>query len=129
MIIYQAFDASNIFGILADKENNLWVSSTGNEVIKYNEKAITKFNASNGLNIKGARVIIQDKQGTVWVGGSNGLFSITNNVVKKYMLLPDSTKVRSLLFDKEDNMWVGTNGQGLFCFQGKCFDIRWAQNQ
>jgi len=112
------FGASNIFGILADKENNLWVSPTGNEVIKYNEKGITKYNASNGLNIKGARIIVQDKQGAIWVGGSNGLFSITNNIVKKYTPLPDSTKVKSLLFDKDNNMWVGTNGQGLYCFQG-----------
>lgn len=113
------FDASNIFGILADRDNNLWVSPTGIEVIKYSEKSTTKYNAGNGLNIRGARVIAQDKEGTIWVGGKNGLFYIKDNIVKKYALLPDSSAVRSLIFDKDANMWVGTSGQGLFCFQGK----------
>ncbi len=112
------FDVSNIFGIMADKENNLWASPNGTEVIKYNEKSTVKFNAKNGLPIKGARVIVQDKKGIVWVGGSNGLFSINNTIVKKYALLPDSTAVRSILFDKNNNMWIGTSGQGLYCFQG-----------
>ncbi|MHB8403728.1 MAG: two-component regulator propeller domain-containing protein, partial [Bacteroidia bacterium] len=114
------FNASSIFGILADTDNNLWVSPSGNEVIKYNEKGTTKYNSSNGLNIKGARVIAQGKQGVVWVGGSNGLFSIKNNVVKKFTLLPDSSEVRSVLVDAANNLWVGTSGQGLYCFQN-CF--------
>jgi ligand-binding sensor domain-containing protein/two-component sensor histidine kinase len=113
------FDASNIFGILTDKENNLWASPNGTEVIKYNEKGITKFNSKNGLNIKGARIIVQDKQGTVWIGGANGLFSINNNIVKKYAQLSDTISVRSILFDKNNNMWIGTSGQGLYCFQEK----------
>ncbi|HTA63424.1 MAG TPA: two-component regulator propeller domain-containing protein [Bacteroidia bacterium] len=113
------FDASNIFGIMTDKANNLWVSPNGTEVIKYNEKNTTKFNSKNGLSIRGARVIAQDKHGVVWVGGTNGLFSINNNAAKKYSLLPDSASVRSILFDKNNNMWIGTNGQGLYCFQEK----------
>ena len=112
------FDASNIFGILADNENNLWAAPNGNEVIKYNGKNAQTFDSKNGLNIKGARVIIEDKKNTIWIGGSNGLFSIKNNTVQKFNLLPDSTSVRSILFDKNDNMWIGTSGQGLYCFQG-----------
>ena len=112
------FDASSIFGIMADKENNLWISPNGKEVIKYNKQNSTVFNSKNGLDIRGARVIVQDKKGVVWLGGSNGLFYIANNAVKKYSLLPDSTAVRSILFDKNDNLWVGTTGQGLYCFQG-----------
>ncbi|MEO8759386.1 MAG: two-component regulator propeller domain-containing protein, partial [Bacteroidia bacterium] len=112
------FDASDIFGILSDTENNLWAAPNGNEVIKYNGKNTQTFNSKNGLNIIGARIIAQDKQGAIWVGGSNGLFSIKNNTVQKFKLLPDSTSVRSVLFDKDENMWVGTSGQGLYCFQG-----------
>jgi two-component sensor histidine kinase/ligand-binding sensor domain-containing protein len=114
----EGFAASNIFGILADKENNLWASSGGNEVTKFNGKQSTKFNLKNGLVIKGARVIVQDKKGVVWVGGSNGLFFIEGNRAKRYFLLPDSVSVRSVLFDSNNNMWVGSNGQGLYCFQG-----------
>ncbi len=111
------FGASDIFGICTDKENNLWVAPNGNEVIKYNGKKPKTFNHKNGLAIEGARIITQDKQGNIWVGGTNGLFTIKNNSVQKFKLLPDSISVRSILFDRDNNMWVGCNGQGLYCFQ------------
>ena len=114
----EGFDGSNIFGILADNESNLWVSSSDHEVIKYNEKRIVKFNSKNGLSIKGARVIVQDKKNVVWVGGSNGLFFTKGNGFSKFKQLPDSVSVRSILFDRDNNLWVGSNGQGLYCFQG-----------
>ncbi|MBS1646672.1 MAG: hypothetical protein JST67_04975 [Bacteroidetes bacterium] len=111
------FDNDAIFGILSDSEGNLWVSPNGNEVLQYNGATTTHYNAKNGLDIKNIRIIKQDKEKTVWVGGGNGLFYIKNKQVQKFKALPDSVKVRSLLFDTNGTMWVGSNGQGIYCFE------------
>ena len=113
------FESATIFGILADKDKNIWVTHNGNELLKFNEKGLSHYNEKNGLHVKGARVLVQDKKGIIWVGGSNGLFSVQGSVIMRYAGIPDSVSVRSILFDRNNNLWVGTGGNGLYCFEGK----------
>lgn len=73
----------------------------------------------NGLSSNTVNAIIQDQQGLVWMGTSDGLnkFDGSNFTVYTHNEL-DSTSIPSntitcLLEDRSGRLWVGTNGGGL----------------
>ncbi len=67
-----------------------------------------------------ARVLFEDRDGTIWVGTSfNGLVAYRSGVITKYTTkqgLP-SHAVRAIQQDRDGSLWVGTRGGGLARFK------------
>jgi ligand-binding sensor domain-containing protein/two-component sensor histidine kinase len=107
-------DHTSIFGIYADKENNLWAAPNGIGILKYDGTTVKLFDEKSGLTNKFVRCIVQDCTGVIWAGGAGGLYSIKGNAVQKTNFFPANIPVRSLLVDKDNSLWIGTNGQFLY---------------
>jgi ligand-binding sensor domain-containing protein/signal transduction histidine kinase len=60
--------------------------------------------------------VYEDPQGNVWIGGSHGLFRATTGRLE--LALADMT-VRYMYGDRDGDLWVGTNGAGLFRFKDR----------
>ena len=60
--------------MLEDKEGNIWLSSEGFGVYRYNGKFFTNYNQRQGLDVKAVQTIFEDKEGRFWVGGGGGLY-------------------------------------------------------
>src|SRR5947209_4037723 len=56
----------------------------------------------------------EDAQGTVWIGKEEGLFRASSAGLE---LVVAGMQVRSLYSDRDGNLWVGTNGDGLYRFK------------
>ncbi len=108
------FDHTSIFGIYADKENNLWAAPNGIGLLKYDGSTLKLFDEKSGITNKFIRCIVQDCTGIIWAGGAGGLYTINKNSVQKTNFLPANMAVRSLLVDKDNSLWIGTNGQFLY---------------
>jgi ligand-binding sensor domain-containing protein len=62
-----------VYSILEDRSGNIWFASE-NGTIKYNGKAVERYNKANGLIDKRVTTIVQDKKGHLWFGTDEGVF-------------------------------------------------------
>lgn len=119
-----------ILSIYEDANDNLWFGTYGGGVSKYDGKNFSKFDNTNGfgdviLSIAG------DRKGNIWFSHLDGGVSVWDGkygndsslVFKRYKAKEGFTDrpVRALFVDKDDMLWLGTEGDGVFTFDGKTF--------
>jgi len=64
---------NDVFGIYNDDSGSLWITTISNGVYKYNGSTFNNYKVP-----KSAMSILKDSKGTIWLGCSGGLFSITS---------------------------------------------------
>ncbi len=66
---------STIMSMIEDKKGNLWFSTDGEGVWRYDGKAFKNFNTEDGLLNNSVVCIVEDKKGNLWFGTRNtGLY-------------------------------------------------------
>jgi ligand-binding sensor domain-containing protein/DNA-binding CsgD family transcriptional regulator len=113
--------SSNIFTILADSDNRIWVGTlNGLNVITH--KNGDNFSIKEYTSVKGdssslsSNIILslyQDQENTIWVGTSNGLNKFLSGT-EKFCRIFDfqaghSFEIRSILESNNHYLWLGTN--------------------
>lgn len=105
--------------VLFDKEGALWITTLGNGIVRsqapgrlkgingISSTEVESFTAKDGLSGDVVRSILQDREGNIWVGTSNGLdrFRKTNLVP---VSLPFKTWNAVLAPGDEGDVWVAT---------------------
>ncbi len=106
-------------------EGNLYFISMSHGVFHKNvrTKVITHIEKEeNSRFYRGGHL---DKQGTLWVYSSESIITITGNkvvhVVNTVKGLPVTDAVLCVFDDNEGNVWIGSNGKGMFRFPGEQF--------
>jgi ligand-binding sensor domain-containing protein len=129
-------DARIVAGI-EDTNGNLWFSSIGEGVFKYDGISFVHFGIEQGLNSNSIYSILQDKNGNIWVGTEKGLnrfdgnkfvsvpivlknnssnyFNNSNNIST-----PTENKVWSIMQDRIGTIWFGTD-DAVYCYIEKKF--------
>lgn len=69
--------------------------------------------------------IAEDADGNIWIGGEHGLVAFNKSGVKRFEADDEHSNIsiRSLLFDKEDGLWIGTYTDGLHRLRRGKFDM------
>ncbi|MBK9096987.1 MAG: response regulator [bacterium] len=126
------FPAASIISLLKDRSGVLWAGSDGNGLFKI-YSGDNKFNSalfdSDELNSGKLAVnsLLINKPGEIWIGTDNlGIIQTTiksllsksiilskNITDHKLYYLTDKKSITSLLKDRDDNIWVGTYGEGI----------------
>lgn len=100
-----------IFHVVRDKQGTTWYCTERGLARERNgqiEHLRTKELLQSGLRIH------VDAQGTVWIAKEDGLFRATSAGLE---LVEAELPVRSLYSDRDGNLWVGTNGHGMYRFK------------
>jgi signal transduction histidine kinase/ligand-binding sensor domain-containing protein len=115
-------------GILFDRDGALWITSIGDgmrrapapdqlhgSIAQFSDKAEI-FTAKDGLSGDDVRAILQDREGTIWVGTVNGLdrFRKTNVVPFPLPINPGQT---ALAAGNDGDLWVDSLGS-IFLVRG-----------
>ena len=103
---------SDIRDVLKDQRGNTWYC-TGLGVMRETNGRVENLDpqATTG---KAALHAYEDARGTIWIGKENGLFRATANGLE---LMLGEVHIRSLYSDRDGNLWVGTNGAGIYRFR------------
>ncbi|MDR2804845.1 MAG: response regulator [Dysgonamonadaceae bacterium] len=125
----QPTNSNNVFDLLRDSQNRIWVASFGGGLhyADLNEKEITfRHISTRTVNQDMVRAIMQDHTGMIWTGTNEGV-----NVFDPNELVRDNTKyinfhfdvnddrsinnneVKAIFEDSQGRIWFGTTGGGL----------------
>ena len=102
--------------------NNVNAFAENSDTEKYERDYLSRvFNSENGLEGTTANCICPDSNGFLWFGSYTGLYRYDGNEFKKYLLNGRSLPVNDIVEDESGNLWIGTNGDGVYSFDGTDF--------
>lgn len=118
-----------------DKHGDLWLVTLGGGVFKYDGTKMTQYAVKREDNepMMWGVSIYRDRQDNMWlVSPKQGLYKINGDVFEKFKgrkptasavageVVPDIGPSCWVIFqDKDDNYWFGSDGNGVFRFDGK----------
>lgn len=109
-----------------DRGNRMWLLTNLGLYRIENGKAILHNIQGRALDdLPVLLCMTQDSAGTYWLGTRSGVLKMTNNSIEAYNKrngLSDNI-FRDILTDAEGNVWMASDGQGLFRFSGSPFSI------
>jgi ligand-binding sensor domain-containing protein/signal transduction histidine kinase len=115
--------APNVNRIFRDHDKQVWVATSGGlyKIVK-NQLAREVLNGEEQAPVAFLS-IAQDRNGSIWLGTNKGVIKMTGAAVQYYNKhngLSDNTFL-ALLTDAEGNVWMASDGQGIFRFSGTQF--------
>jgi ligand-binding sensor domain-containing protein len=116
----QGATSGNLTCELQDKDGNLWFSTTGEGVYRFDGKSFTNYTTKNGLFDNTASSIIQDKLGNILIGTNAGICKYDGNIFSKYFETDTLNNLRiiALLEDREGNIWFSAMNKGIYRYDG-----------
>ncbi len=116
-------DKVSVSDIVLSSNNNIWLSTFGEGIFLLNESGILNITEQQGLQNNFVREIAVDSSGYLWVASRSGLNKVTpdgqptfnTNIGLNY------DNIKTLFIDREENLWIGTDGKGVFRFTGENF--------
>ena len=94
-----------------DSKGIIWFGTNGDGLVRYDGKTLEKFTQKDGIGTGTAvRGIVEDKNGNIWFGTSNGLTrydgkTFTNYSTKEGLIDND---IWAIEIDKDGIIWVGS---------------------
>lgn len=100
--------------MLHDRQGNLWLGTESDGVMRLGAGGLQRMPA--GRQLPGGRILslLEDAEGSIWVGANGGMFRIRETLFSSYTssdgLSGDYT--RTVLEDRQGRLWIGS-AQGL----------------
>ncbi|MDX1701981.1 MAG: two-component regulator propeller domain-containing protein, partial [Melioribacteraceae bacterium] len=130
-----SLSSNKITKLLVDSKNTVWIGTFGgglNRIIPVSDDSIRIENMNEVSNYKfGDKItsLFEDSKGNIWVGSYDGNVTIIENKSESNQFVLRSVKdkfesrnknnplsVMSIVEDKNANIWLGTYGDGLYCY-------------
>lgn len=107
---------------MEDENGDLYFSS-GYSIFRYDGKSFVNI-AEKEIHKIWSNFLFKDTKGILWLGAENrnadgGLYKYDKKTFSKFKTL--DTDMISVVEDNKGNIWFGSNGQGLFRYDGKEF--------
>jgi signal transduction histidine kinase/ligand-binding sensor domain-containing protein/CheY-like chemotaxis protein/HPt (histidine-containing phosphotransfer) domain-containing protein len=112
----ELFAGGDLRAVLEDAEGSLWIGSYGSGLLRLRDGKFTSAGRPEGLLGDSPWSIAPRKAGGVWVGANGGASSYVDGNFQ-HVAGPrghESVAARAVLEDDAQNLWVGTEGAGVF---------------
>ena len=126
------FKSNRIMSFAEDSMGTIWIGSFLSGLYSYNPKSKTFIHhqepalTEKYIDTKNIRKVLVDQSDNIWLGTRTGLFKLSNinnypkvesynALINKTLKTTASFNVITTLFeDQNNNIWIGTDGYGLF---------------
>lgn len=106
-------DDKSLFHVVKDRRGNTWYC-TGKGVVRESGGRLERLAWEQGSALRA----YEDAQGNIWIQKAVGLYRATATGLEA---VDPRMQVWSLFSDRDGNLWVGTNGDGLYRFKNRAF--------
>ena len=106
---------SKAWSVLVDNHQHIWAGTSGEGLFRFMAYYFQPVDAAQRIGPQ-MNALFQGADGTVWVGGQNGLGGFDGENWKLYTTtdgLPPNS-IRALASGTNQDLWIGTDGGGLF---------------
>lgn len=107
----------NIWFVYKDSKGNIWASATNEGSLYLFDRAKNSFVLFD-KTINNLQCLTEASDGKLWGGNYTSLFGIEKGS-RKYKKINIGNPIRSILEDKNKNLWLGTQEGGLLLFDRK----------
>jgi len=109
------FDAR---AILVDREQNIWAATLSAGLFRWETDRFQPAPGHDQIN-NAIYALYQDRAGKVWAGTARGLAGWDGHAWRVYAADDglSANIVRAVADDATGNLWIGTEGRGLFCLR------------
>ena len=109
---------SSMRTVIQDSRGSIWVGTTAG-FLQYRDGAITSYTELDGRSLPWVNCIAEDQTGTLWIGAMDSLLKLRNGqLFREPTWTSRAVEIRSIYRDANDRMWVATDGNGLFLYEG-----------
>lgn len=105
---------------ITGNETHIWIATkNGIYEIQRENRAITYYNKEDGLEHNVIKSLSLDKKGNLWYSTASAYLSYIKNGKIVNIVISEDQRVHdqvAITMDNNDNIWLATNGSGLFIF-------------
>lgn len=105
-----------VLSLLVDREGTLWVGTDGGGLNRVKRQVFETLDVSRGMVVQSA---CADAQGGLWFGANSGGLVYWKEGAPQPFLV--NIPIRSVFVDRDQRVWAGARGAGLFQFQNGQF--------
>lgn len=126
------FPAHVALTLFEDSKKRIWVGTYLHGLFLYDEKADCFRHVGlkvNGKEVKDIYIVREDDHGTLWIGTNENGVCLYNHDTRQtdsftYDMLKNrdqilSNSIHTILFGKNDRVWIGTSSAGVSCYDRK----------
>lgn len=109
----------NIRKVFKDRQNNIWIGSSGGGLFKFEKNNFRHYTKDNGLTANRIYAVHNFNE-TLWFSTSeSGLMTIHSTGIHREIVTSEylNEKVKTLTNDKEGRIWAGTEGKGIYLYK------------
>jgi signal transduction histidine kinase/ligand-binding sensor domain-containing protein/DNA-binding response OmpR family regulator/HPt (histidine-containing phosphotransfer) domain-containing protein len=110
------FADSDLRAVFEDDEGSLWIGSNGSGLLRLRDGKFVSAGKAEGMQGDSPWSIAPRRAGGVWVGADGGVNSYAEGRFTHVAGPPghETAAARAVLEDDAQNLWVGTDGAGVF---------------
>ena len=108
-------DPNRFYHVFQDRKGVVWFCTSAG-LARRLDGSIERFQPYGVGRGNGVYRVYQDPQANLWVWASTGMFRVSETKLEP--VLPN-IQVRAISADREGNLWIGTNAEGLMRFKDR----------
>lgn len=117
VVINGALPRERIAALLSDRWGNLWLGTTGGGLVKLSERTFKHLNLTfqGRSNVETIYAIAKSDSTHFVAAGTRGVYRVSQEKLVSDSIIGElGVKCLALLTDRSGNLWMGTEGDGLY---------------